>query len=159
MKTIKKIGIGIVLALVVVGLVVSPSAAAIDLDWHVSDFKDKVADWVSQFKDRIQSVIYDKTQSFEDRADAQAEALGMTQRLKYYLDAPKSEEVIDEETGEIIQEGGEPDYSSLEGSWWDKLWGRGIDTSTLPDKEEGERLYAEYLENYISAVQPVPREL
>ena len=154
--TLKKKIIVTVAVLCVLGVCIAPASASL-LDWDISSLKEKATNWVTELKDKIHTWITDKTKTYEERVNGQCEALGMTDRLKYYLDAPKTPIEIDAETGEEI--GGEPDYSSLEGSWWDKLWGRGMDVSTLPDREEGERLHAEYVANYINYWENVPYEI
>ena len=149
---IKKTLVVAVAVLCILGLCVAPASASL-LDWDIHSLKEKTNNWASELKQKIHNYIYDKTKSYKDRVDGQVEALGMTDRLRYYLDAPKTPIVFDEETGE--ETGGEPDYSGLN-SWWDNLWGRGIDVSKLPDREEGERLYAEYIQNYFTYWESVP---
>ena len=139
----KKTMIIAVSLLVVAVVCIAPVSAA---DWSIKDaIHEKFSTgWLSEVKEKLHNIVSDMTKSFQDRVDAQAEALGMTDRLRAYLDAEKDED-------------GEPIYDFGWGNSILNLFGGGQKASDYPDREEGEALYAAYLENYCAAAQQVDR--
>jgi len=90
----------------------------------------------------LTGLMVDSSKSWDDRYWMQAYVFGWDERLQAYMDAPKTEPVYDEETGEIIDEGGEPIYP--EGM------------TGMPDKAEGEEMYSYYFGNYVKYVHSLP---
>lgn len=132
----------IALSLLAIAVVcIAPVSAA---DWSIKDaIHEKFSSgWFTEVKERLHNIVSDMRMSFQERVNAQADALGMTDRLRAYLDADKDEN-------------GEPIYDFGWSIW--NLFGGGQKAEDYPDREEGEALYAAYLQNYYAVAQQVDR--
>lgn len=110
----------------------------------------------NQTRAYLKGLVSDKTLPQYIRAEMQAKCLGFSDELKYYEEADKTEMRIDEETGEIIDEGGDPIYDDAFVQRMYEKYGVHVDVSKLPNKTEGESLLKTYLTNYNTFAIAVP---
>lgn len=166
-KTLKLIG-AVLGLLLVVSLCAAPAAAADDshhksLSEILSIIKDKISDWsgwtfdkstytlyssewVNDMKTNIRAIITDRSKSFNDRAKAQAYALGWDDRFDYV----EKYGTVNEDTGAI----------TYDIPFWDSMFGglkfREKWFTNIADYNAAMSIY---MDNYNSAVQSVPREV
>lgn len=112
--------------------------------YEKTPYLQNTLEWVTDVKTHIRTIITDRTKSFEDRAKAQAYALGWDDRFDYV----EKYGTIDEETGHITYD--VPFITSLFGG----LKNREKWFTNIEDYNAAMNIYNE---NYFAAVEAVPK--
>ena len=103
-------------------------------------------EWIADVKEHVKTLVQDRTKSFSDRVKAQAYALGWDDRFDYV----EKYGTIDYETGQI----------TYDVPFWDGLFG-GLKfrEKWFTNIDDYNAAMSVYMDNYINAVQIVPKEL
>lgn len=99
---------------------------------------------LQDIRERIADIITDATKSSAEKLEEQTKIMGMSAKLKLYLEAPK-----DEETGEPVYDEYIPVLTPIL-----SFFGLSDTIENPYNKEEGEAAYSAYLETFINTYQP-----